>query len=111
MSARPTQPSATRRPRATGQVTGAFVAGYGLLRFVAEGPRFLQVDLQPQQQWTLGDDAVLFCGRLHLRLQRGDGPVQDAHSWVSALWQRDTAGNTAGAWQLAVFQSTKLPDA
>lgn len=78
-----------------------------LLRFVAEGPRFLAVDFTPQQQWTLSGDAVLFCGRLHLRLQRGDGAAVAARSWVTALWRRAAGGR----WQLAVFQSTREPDA
>lgn len=74
-----------------------------LLRFVADGPRFLAVNFVPQQQWRLADDAVLFCGHLLLRLQRAGAPVQEASSWVTALWRRDGGES----WQLAVFQSTK----
>ena len=77
-----------------------------LLRFVADGPRFHGVDFTVDQHWPLADDAVLLCGRLHLRLQRGDAPVQDARSWASALWCRAADGT----WRLAVFQSTREAD-
>lgn len=76
-----------------------------LLRFVAEGPRFLVVAFTPEQLSDLGGGAVL-CGRLHLRLQRGDGPVVDAHSWATAVWRP----GADGAWRLAVFQSTRQPE-
>jgi len=72
-----------------------------LLRFVAEGPRFHAVAFTPEQWLDLGA-AVVLCGRLHLRLQRGDAPVVDAQSWATAVWRR----GDDGAWRLAVFQST-----
>ncbi len=73
-----------------------------LLRFVAAGPRFLAVELAPEQLLDFGTAAVL-CGRLHLRLQRGEAPVVEAFSWVTAVWRR----GSDGVWRLAVFQSTK----
>jgi|GEM_PF-2512033 len=82
-----------------------------LLRFVAEGPQFEAVHFTPEQQLVLGPagvgGGVVWCGRLHLRLRRGDGPVVDARSWATAVWR---CGDD-GAWRLAVFQSTKEPDA
>ena len=78
-------------------------AVWAVLRFIADGPRFLAVNFTPQLQWRLADDAVLFCGHLLLRLQRADAPVQEASSWVTALWRREGGES----WRLAVFQSTK----
>ena len=73
-----------------------------LLRFVAEGPRFEQVQLTVQQMlpWPGG---VLLAGRLQMRVQRGDEPAQEARSWVSAVWRE----GADGAWRLLMFQSTR----
>lgn len=77
-----------------------------LLRFVASGPRFETVAFTPQQMlpWPGG---VVLAGRLHLRLQRGDAPVQEARSWVTAVWR----AGPDGTWRLVMFQSTQAADA
>lgn len=74
----------------------------GLLTFVATGPRFLRVEMQPSCFELRGDVAIV-TGSLALTLQRAaDGPAIDACSWASALWLRGPQG-----WRLRLFQSTK----
>lgn len=81
--------------------TGVRHDRHALLEFVANGPRFLRVELQPSCIDLQGDVAIV-SGALVLALRRAaDGPVIDAHSWASALWLRDAQG-----WRLRLFQST-----
>lgn len=73
-----------------------------LLQFVAEGPRFLSVDLiGPVVE--VHDDVALVTGELFMSLQRkGETATTAARTWVSAVWLLGSAG-----WQLRLFQSTR----
>ena len=73
-----------------------------LLRFVAEGPRFLAVAFHAPTAELRGDVALM-TGELRLRLQRqGETATTDARSWASAVWLLGPSG-----WQLRMFQSTR----
>ena len=76
-----------------------------LLRFVAEGPRFLAVHLDDPSVQVVGDVAIV-AGTLRLTLQQpADTAPTDARSWASEVWMR--AGD--GRWRLRLFQSTRIP--
>ncbi len=73
-----------------------------LLRFVAEGPRFLAVAWHAPAVELHGGVALLY-GALRLRLQRqGETATTDACAWASAVWLLGPAG-----WQLRLFQLTR----
>ena len=86
--------------------TGVVHDRAGYLAYLAGGPRFHEVTLGEARVLDLGD-AALLTGRLLLRFQRpGEATVQQAQSFVTALWRRQ-----GGDWRLTAFQSTRDPSA
>lgn len=72
------------------------------LRFAAEGPRFLAVDLRAPVV-ELHASMALVTGELLMSLQRvGEATPINVRSWVSAVWLCGSSG-----WQLRSFQSTR----
>jgi ketosteroid isomerase-like protein len=75
-----------------------------LLRFVADGPRFLRIELQDPSVRIFGDMALVR-GELQLTLLRsGAATPTEACSWVGEIWRR--AGGEE--WRLLHFQSTSI---